>query len=138
MHLPILVHTAERLVTFPVCRLDNRGPVSLLYWSEVQLIGWQRCLPVGPNMESCASSLSGSFAPPPFSQSEWPVGTSPAESGGSEAPPPPIVGIHLGTCQCPCNAPSLKLIDPQLLPAPWWQGFYPFYLCSAIRVNCNN
>ena len=138
MHLPIPVHMAEIQATFSVCRLDDRDPRSLLYWFGVQLIRQQRCLSVSPNAEGYASGLSRPFVLPPFSQHEWPVGTSPTESGGGEAPLPPIAGIHLGTCQCPCNTPSHELIDPQLLPTPWWWGFYPFYLHSAIWANCDS
>ena len=130
--LPVLVHRAEILATFSFCRPDNRDPRSLLYWFRVQLIGWQRHLPVDPNVEGHASRLSRSFIVPPLSKSEWPVGTSPAESGGSVAPPPPNMGIHLESCQHLCNAPFPGLIDPQCLLVPWWQGFYPFYLHSAI------
>ena len=116
MHLPILVHTSEIQAIFSVCRPDNRDPRSLLYWFGVQLIGWQRCPPAGPNVEGCAGGLSGSFILPPFSQSKQLEGTSPAEPGGSVAPPPPNMGIHLETCQHPCNTP---LINPQNLPTPW-------------------
>ena len=110
---------AEIWATFSVCRLDNRDPRSLLYWFQVHPIGCWRHPPAGLNAEGHASGLCRSFALPPFSPSEWPVGTYPAESGGSEVPLPPIVGTHLGTCQHPYNVPSLKLIDPPILPTPW-------------------
>ena len=138
MHLPILVHMVEIQATFLVCRPHNRDPRSLLYWFRVKLIGWQRCLPAGPNAEDHAGSLGRSFLLPPFSQSEWLERTSPAESGGGVVPPPFNMGICLETCQHPCNAPSLGLIKPQCLPAPWWPGFYPFYLHSVIQANCDN
>ena len=138
MHLSILVHMAEIWAIFSVCRPDNRDPRSLLLWFRVQLIRHWRCLPVGPNVEGHAGSLGGSFVPPPFFQSEQLEGKSPAESGGSVAPLPPIVGIYLETCQHPSNTPFLRLINPQHLPTPWWQGFYPFYLHSALGANCDN
>ena len=98
MCLPILVHVAEIQAIFSVCRPDNRDPKSLLYWFRVQLIRWWRSPPVGPNMEGCGSGLGRSLVMPPFSWSEWFEGTSPAESGGSVASLPPILGILPETC----------------------------------------
>ena len=137
IYLPILVHMTEIWAIFLACRPDIGDPRSLLYWFGVQLIGWWRHRPVGPNAEGHASGLR-SFAPPPFSQSEQLEGTFPAESGGDVAPLPPRVDIHLETYPCPCNAPFLILINPLHLPTPWWQGFYHFYLHSAIQANCDN
>ena len=93
---------------------------------------------MGPNVEGCAGGLSGSFILPPFSQSEQLEGTFPAESGGSVTPLPASADICLETYPCPCDAPFLGLTNPQHLPAPWQQGFYPFYLHSATQANCDN
>ena len=116
--LPIPVHTAEIQAIFSACRPDNGDPRSLLYWFRVQLIRWQGHLPVGPNLEGCAGSLSGSFARPPFSWSEWLEGTFPAGSGGGVAPPPSRADICLETYPCPYDSPFLGSINPLHLPTP--------------------
>ena len=110
--LPVPVHTVAIWAIFSVCRPDDRDPRSLLYWFGVQLIRWQRHLPAGPNVESHAGSLGRSSVLPPFSQSEWLEGTSPAESGSSVAPLPSNVGIHLKTSQHPHDGPFLGWVNP--------------------------
>ena len=74
----------------------------------------------------------------PFSQSGQLGGTSPAESGGGVAPPPPSMSICLKTSQHPWDVPFPRWKNPQYPPAPSQQWFYPFYPHSAILVDYGN
>ena len=93
---------------------------------------------MGLSMEGHATGLGRSFVLPPFSMTEQCEETFPGESGGGVAPPPPNVGIHLGTYQCPYNAPSLGSTNPLYPPTPWWQGFYLSCPHNAALADFNN
>ena len=100
-HTPILAHMAGMQVVSWVYRLGSIGFLFLLCWCGASWIIQWRHLPLGLDKEGHASSLSGSFIPPPFSQNKQHEGVFPGESGGDIAPPPPNMDIHPGTYQLP-------------------------------------